>query len=117
VRRSFCLTARTTGNGPRCGVALYDLKQDLDVRELHETLLRPWLDGNDRIFADKALPLFTAAVKYAHATSEHPLEVLGRWAQDSTVNALQQATTIAPIPVQSSLTELSQSGSCRTGSL
>ncbi|MGI9148520.1 MAG: type IV secretory system conjugative DNA transfer family protein [Chloroflexota bacterium] len=57
---------------------LYDLNQDLDVRELHETLLRPWQDGNDRIFADKALPLLTVAVKYGNATGEHPLAVLGR---------------------------------------
>jgi len=79
---------------------LYDLNQDLDVRELHETLLRPWQDGNDRIFADKALPLFNAAVKFGKATGEHPLAVLGRWAQDSPVNALQQAHAIAPVPVQ-----------------
>ena len=79
---------------------LYDLGQDLDVRELHETLLRPWQDGKDRIFADKALPLFTAAVRYGKTTGEHPLAVLARWAQDSPVTALQQASAIAPVPVQ-----------------
>lgn len=79
---------------------LYNLDHDLDVRELHEMLLRPWQDGNDRIFADKALSLFTAAVKYGHATGEHPLAVLGRWAQDSPVHALQQASALAPTPIQ-----------------
>lgn len=78
----------------------FDFTHDLDVRELHETLLRPWQDGKDRIFADKALPLFTAAAKYGDPVGEHPLAVLARLAQDSPVNALQQATAIAPTPVQ-----------------
>src|SRR5205823_1278338 len=44
--------------------------------------------------------LFNAAVKYGNATGEHPLAALGRWAQDSPVNTLQQAHAIAPVPVQ-----------------
>ena len=50
--------------------------------------------------ADKALPLFTAAAKYGESIAEHPLAVLARWAQDSPVNALQQAAAIAPTSVQ-----------------
>jgi hypothetical protein len=89
---------------------LYDLNQDLDVRELHETLLRPWQDGNDRIFADKALPLFTAAVKYGKATGEHPLAVLGRWAQDSPVNA----SSVAACGTSSRTVELQSFAGCHS---
>jgi Type IV secretory system Conjugative DNA transfer len=78
---------------------LYDLHQDLDLRELHETLLRPWQDGHDRIFADKALALFNAAVQCAATTGEHPLQTLGRWAQASPVTALEEAHNLAPAPV------------------
>ena len=76
----------------------FDFCHDLVVRELHETLLRPWQDGKDRIFADEALPLFTAAAKYGESVGEHPLAVLARRTQDSLVNALQQASAIAPVP-------------------
>jgi hypothetical protein len=70
------------------------------VHELHETLLRPWQDGKDRIFADKAVSLFTDAARYGESVGEHALSVLVRWGQDSPVNALQQASAMAPVPVQ-----------------
>jgi len=75
---------------------LYDLDADLDLRELHEVLLRPWRDGEQRIFADKSFALFEAAVQCGRAAGEHPLRVLGRWARQSPVVALAEAERVAP---------------------
>lgn len=77
----------------------YDLGQDIDARELHEALLRPWRDGKDRIFADKTLPLFGAAGAVGRVKGEHPLRVLARWAQASPVVALREAKGMAPAAV------------------
>jgi hypothetical protein len=96
---------------------LYRLDQDLDLRELHEVLMRPWRDGKDRIFADKAFPLFTAAVQYGRQVDEHPLAVLARWAQDSPVNAgFSRRSLWRPRPFRSSQMAWTLSGSARTGS-
>lgn len=78
---------------------LYPLDGDLALRELHEVLLRPWRDGAQRIFADKALPILEAAVAYGRARGEHPLRVAARWARMSPVLALQEAKAVAPAPV------------------
>ncbi|MFQ5946429.1 MAG: type IV secretory system conjugative DNA transfer family protein [Anaerolineae bacterium] len=56
------------------------------VHELHRHLMRPWLEGNDRIFADKALALFRAAAK-----SDHMLRSLARWAAMPMEAALSEA--------------------------
>lgn len=77
-------------------VQLYDLGQDLDRRELHEILLRPFLDQQHRIFADKCLPLLQAAVETGAQTGEHPLRLLARWATMSPVTALKEALVHAP---------------------
>jgi len=103
--RTAGLRARTYGpvhRIPPQGLDLgrfYDLAQDLDLRALHEALLQPWRDGRDRIFADKALPLFTAAAAVGKATGEHPLRVPARWAQGAPTAALGEARTRAPAAV------------------
>lgn len=79
---------------------LYDLGDDLDRRELHEALLRPWRDGHDRIFADKALSILEAAVVAGDKTGEHPLRILAAWARQSPTLALREAALLAPDAVR-----------------
>jgi len=79
---------------------LYDLGDDLDRRELHEVLLRPWRDGHDRIFADKALSVLEAAVVAGDKTGEHPLRILAAWARQSPTLALREAALLAPDPTR-----------------
>lgn len=75
---------------------LYDLGDDLDRREMHEALLRPWRDGHERIFADKALSIVEAAVVAGSKTGEHPLRILAAWARQSPTLALREAALLAP---------------------
>ncbi len=79
---------------------LYDLGDDIDRRELHEVLLRPWRDGHDRIFADKALSIVEAAVVAGDKTGEHPLRILAAWARQSPTLALREAALLAPDPTR-----------------
>jgi hypothetical protein len=68
---------------PSAGIdvcAYFDLRDPLDMREVHQHLLRPWLD-NEKIFGEKSLALVQAAVDVAAATGDHPLSVLACWTQ------------------------------------
>ncbi len=57
----------------------FDRHDPLDVQELHSHLLRPWQD-REKIFAEKSLPLFQAAIQVGDATGQHPLRLLLHWA-------------------------------------
>ncbi len=57
----------------------FDRHDPLDVQELHSHLLRPWQD-REKIFAEKSLPLFQAAIQVGDATGQHPLRLLLQWA-------------------------------------
>ncbi len=60
-------------------LAYFDRHDPLDLQELHSHLLRPWQD-REKIFAEKSLPLFQAAVQVGDRTGQHPLRLLLQWA-------------------------------------
>lgn len=63
------------------------LRDHDEVAELHYHLLRPWASG-ERIFADKALPLFLAAGDFAAAARYDALRLLMEMAESNLVEAL-----------------------------
>jgi type IV secretory pathway TraG/TraD family ATPase VirD4 len=63
------------------------LRDHDEVSELHYHLLRPWASG-ERIFADKALPLFLAAGDFAAAARYNALRLLMEMAESNLVEAL-----------------------------
>lgn len=78
---------------PPAGIDLLDyfnLADALDVQELYQHLMRPWQD-KDPVFAEKCLPLFTAAAQVGAATGQHPLKVLAQWADQRAHSVLQAA--------------------------
>ncbi len=68
----------------------FDRHDPLDVQELHSHLLRPWQD-REKIFAEKSLPLFHAAVQVGEATEQHPLRLLMQWADSGLGTVLADA--------------------------
>ncbi len=68
----------------------FDRHDPLDVQELHSHLLRPWQD-REKIFAEKSLPLFQAAVQVGDATGQHPLRLLLAWADRGLTTVLADA--------------------------
>lgn len=86
---------------PVVGVDLlraFDPRDPLDVQELHSHLLRPWQD-RERIFAEKSLALFQAAMIAGRATGAHPLRLLATWAELAAPEALRQARVHAAAKV------------------
>ncbi len=68
----------------------FDRHDPLDLQELHSHLLRPWQD-REKIFAEKSLPLFHAAVQVGDATGQHPLQLLLAWADGGLRAAMDEA--------------------------
>ncbi len=68
----------------------FDRHDPLDVQELHSHLLRPWQD-REKIFAEKSLALFQAAVQVGDARGQHPLQLLLQWADGGLRAAMDEA--------------------------
>jgi hypothetical protein len=71
-------------------LAYFDRHDPLDLQELHSHVLRPWQD-REKIFAEKSLALFHAAVQVGDATGQHPLRLLLQWADGGLGTAMHEA--------------------------
>jgi type IV secretion system protein VirD4 len=77
----------------------FNLSDSFDLQELHKQLLRTWQD-REPIFGEKSLSLFRAAVKTGKAVGAHPLALLGEWAGQPPVKALELAWEHAQAEVE-----------------
>lgn len=75
-------------------VQYFDVTDALDLQELFATLMQTWQD-REPIFSQKAFAIFEAARDVSAATGEHMLALLGRWANGSVKQFVEDADPFA----------------------